>query len=117
MAQLTAQVLPVSDIGLSGNALLPRGVALSTGTITTSGSSQVVSATAPTGTTNDHRRMVWRIANIGSEAVLVLFYTGAHPNPADAAAARTAGAILMAPNSVEVFAVDQGLPNLCCINA
>jgi hypothetical protein len=88
-----------------------------TGTIATSGSSQVVSATVPTGPTDDHRRMVWRIANIGAEAVLVLFYTGSHPNPADAAAARTAGAILLAPNSVEVLAVDQGLPNICVINA
>ena len=116
MSQLMAQVLPVSDIGLSGNALLPRGVALSTGTITTSASSQVVSATVP-AQPSDPRRMVWRIANIGAEAVLVLFYTGSHPNPADAAAARAAGAILMMPNSENLFAVDQALPNLCCIDA
>jgi len=115
MSTVTAQVISSADIAAGQAATVLSDVAMVSGVATSAASSTAITLTGSVvtpGITN-----VWRIVNVGSEAVVVLTYTGAHPNPADAAAARAAGGIVLAPNSVEILKYAGSRPNICVINA
>jgi hypothetical protein len=115
MSTVLAQVLPVTDVcgGSSATILEDRSQVSGVATSAASSTALTLSGTVVSPPTST----VWRIGNIGAEAVIVLTYSGAHPNPASAAAALAAGGVLLAPNTIEMMAYNPARPNICVINA